>query len=343
MTLEGFGLTGSPVPGAVIDSGISQGPFGGTPTEGDGFVTAPGDAGPALGGGDGGVSEENFNAVEEVFAIFPWLRELGDEIYQVIVNGVTEALPSSVIVQNIRGTNAYRERFAGLIQRQAEGLAPISEAEYLELETGYMNQLRNFNILGTMGLDSTEAFRTWAADLIGNDVSVSELNARLDRGVALMRDSSDFIQQAFQDFYGVTVSDDALLAYFLEPDRGLDIIQDQLAAAQIGGEAFRYGLNISRTRAEILRREGVTADLAKQGFSDIAREQPVLSRLAQIHNLTPLSQTELEEFFFHEDPDVAQRRFRTFSTALAEFQQGGARGVTQSGALRQFVDVNRSI
>jgi len=284
-----------------------------------------------------------FNAVEEILAIFPWLRELGDEVYNIIVRGVTENQPTSVIVQQVRDSNTYRARFKGLTARQAAGLPAISEAEYLQVEAGYLNQLRNFNITGTLGLNTTEAFRDWASDLIGKDVSVQELNQRLDRGAALARDSSAFVQDAFRQFYGAPVSEDALLVFFLDPDRGLDIIQDQLAAAQVGGEAFRFGLNITRTRAEILRREGVTADLAREGFADVAREQPVLSRLAQIHRLTPLSQEELEDFFFHQDPNIAARRARTFSTAISEFQEGGARNVTQQGGLGELVDRRRTV
>lgn len=284
-----------------------------------------------------------FNAIEEVYAIFPWLTSLGDEIYQTLINGILNGEPSAVIIQNVRNTTSYKTRFAGIQTRTASGLPAISEAEYLAEEQGYRNQLRHYNILGTLGLNDEESFRQFAADLIGKDVSVQEFNFRLDRGVALMRDSSEFIQSAFQEWYGAPISDDALLVYFLDPDRGLDIIEDQIATATIGGEAFKHGLNITRTRAEILRKEGVTADMARQGFADVASEEPVLSRLAQIHNTKALTQTELEDFFFHEDAAVAERRYRTFSTALAAFQTGGARNTTQAGGLGELIDQDRTV
>lgn len=283
-----------------------------------------------------------FNAIEEVYAIFPWLAQLGDEIYQTLVNGILNGDPSAVIIQQVRDTNSYKTRFAGLEGRAQAGLPAITEAEYLELEVGYKNQLRNYNILGTLGLLDQTEFQNFAANLIAGDVSVQEFNFRLDRGVALMRDSSEFIQSAFQEWYGAPVSEDALLVYFLDQERGVDIIEDQLATATIGGEAFKHGLNITRTRAEILRREGVTADMARQGFADVAAEQPVLSRLAQIHNTTPLSQQDLEDFFFHEDAEVAEKRYRTFTTALSAFQEGGARNVNQEGGLGELVDRKRT-
>lgn len=284
-----------------------------------------------------------FDAVQEVLAIFPWLSELGPEIYEVITQGVLNDDPTAVTIQNIRQTQSYKTRFAGLTARQAAGLPAVSEAEYLDVERGYLEQLRNFNILGTLGYNDQTAFRSFAAELIGSDVSVAEFNRRLDRATAVMRDSSEFIRTRFEEWYGVSPSDDALLVYFLDPELGTDIIEDQVATATIGGEAFRYGLNITRTRAEILRRDGVSADLARQGFSNIARELPVLNRLAQIHNTSPLAQEQLEEFFFHEDPKVAERRYRTFQTALNQFQSGGARGITREGGLEQFVDRDRSV
>ncbi len=281
--------------------------------------------------------------VAELLAIFPWIAELGQEVIQIILDGILNADPNAVITQNIRNSEVYRLRFAGLIERQKSGLPAITERQYLDVELGFKNQLRQFNLVGTLGLSNEESFRAFASDLIGKDVSVSEFNRRLDQGQALMKDSSEFVQNAFEQFYGTQVSEDLLLAYFLDPDIGLELIEDQLATASVGGAAFRFGLNIARTRAEILRKEGVTADLARQGFANIAQEQPVLSRLAQIHQFTPLSQQELEEFFFHQDPDVASRRARTFDTALAAFQEGGARNITRQGGLGELVARDRAI
>lgn len=286
-----------------------------------------------------------FDAVETVRAQFPWLNELGEEIYQILVNGITMNDPVDVVVQNVRDSSTYKARFKGLIARQTAGLPAINEAEYLDIETGYLEQLRNFNVLGTLGLTSTESFREFAAEKIGQDVAVAELNRRLDRATGLARNASDTVQDTFTQFYGSPVSEDALVAYFLDPDLGLSVIEEQLAAATIGAEALSRGLQINRTRAEILKREGVTADLARQGFADIAREQPVLSRLAQIQQVTPLGQQELEEFFFHEDPKVAERRNRTFSQALAQFQSGGGGTPqrTREGGLMELIDPNRTV
>ncbi len=331
---------------------------GGPPPEGNQPPPGPFKPGPIgdQGSGGGGVPsppeqpppkdtppKDTSTEIAEILATFPWIAELGEAVIQVIIDGILNADAHAVITQNIRNTDVYKARFAGLIQRQKQGLPAISERQYLDIELGFKNQLRQFNLMGTLGLMDEDSFRSFASDLIGKDVSVSEFNRRLDQGQALMTDSSEFVQNAFEQFYGTKVSEDLLLAYFLDPDIGLELIEDQLATASVGGAAFRFGLNVSKTRAEVLTQEGVTADLARQGFASIASEQPFLSRLAQIHQFTPLSQQELEEFFFHQDPDVASRRAKSFDTALAAFQEGGARNITREGGLGELVARDRAI
>lgn len=288
------------------------------------------------------MAESEFDAVQRVLQDFPELAEI-EGIFDILTRLVIEDTPSSSIVAQIRQTPEWKERFAGIDQRKASGLAPINEAEYLELERTYRQQLSESGLLGTLGLNNTSSFRQFAAERIGADVSAAEFSRRVDKGVAIAKDSGPLVQQAFQDFYGTTISDDALLLWALDPDRGLVEIERQIAAATVGAEAFRFGLNVTRTRAELLSREGVTADLARRGFADVARETPQLERLASIHNTKNLSDEELQDFFFHEDPDVGKRRAETFQKALAQFQQNASPNVTREGGLAPLVDRNRSV
>lgn len=302
------------------------------------------DTNPYQGGGGGGgdaPSQEDFDVVEQVLAENPWMREL-EGIYDLLTELVIQDTPTPSIAAQIRDTQVWRDRFSGITQRQQAGLEAIDEATYLQLESGYYAQLREAGILGTLGLNNTSRFREWAAERIGANVSVGEINRRIDQGIAIAHDAAPIAQQTFRDFYGVEVSDDALLLWALDEDKGLQEIERQIAAARVGAEAFRFGLNITRTRAELLQREGITADFARRGFADVAREEPQLRRLARIHSTTELAQEELEDFFFHEDPEVQRRRQRTFSQALAEFQ-GTPGGVSRDGGLSALVDRNRTV
>lgn len=294
------------------------------------------------GGGGGGSQEETFNAVEQVLSENPWLRELPG-IYELLSQMVIDDLPTASMAAEIRKTDVWRNRFAGIVTLQSQGLPPISEAEYLSIENQYYNQLNEARLLPLLGLNTKEAFQGWAAERIGGGVSPLELNRRLDQGIALAQEAESLVRDTFQAFYGVEPTQEALLLWALDQDAGINEIERQIAATQVGAEAFRFGLNITRTRAELLQSRGITADLARRGFSNVAREDDQLQRLARIHNLSPLSQAELEDFFFHEDPEVAKRRATTFQAALTQFQGTPGAQASRSGGLQSLVDIRRTV
>ncbi len=289
-------------------------------------------------GGDQGV----FDAVDAIRAAFPWLDQLGDDIYDLIVNMVINDTPSAVIASEVRKTDQYKTRFAGMAARVSRGRNVITEAEYLDLEDQYRTLLREFGVLGYYGATEDD-FQAFAAGQIGADVSAREMSARLDAGVAQVVDSGPEVQDAFEQFYGFRPTEELLLLHALDPDRGLREIENQLQTVFVGAEALRYGLNITRTRSEMLSQSGVSREMARSGFADVARESPQLQTLARLHSVTPLSQADLEDFFFHDDPEVLQQRFKLFETALGEFGGGAPQPTTRSGGLVELVDLDPSL
>lgn len=306
------------------------------------------DTGDGGGGGDGGDDDNGQpeNNYQELIALirarFPWLEQLPG-IFKLIRERVIDDIPEELIVEEVRDTEVYKKRFAGMLGRAEKGLPQITEAEYLNTEEAIMEQLEQFKVRGVLGLQGISKFRAFAADMIGKDVSVQELNRRLDFGTAIAREVAPRVRSAFQRFYGVEPTEDALLLWALDAEQGIQEIENQIMSARIGSEALRFGLNITRRRAELLEAEGVDAQLAAQGFADVAREQGTLARLAEIHDIDPLSQRELEEFFFHEDPEVAQQRSRIFNQALAEFRAGGPARTTREGGLAALVEREQAI
>ena len=279
---------------------------------------------------------------DQIYAENPWLLQLGGDIYDIIQQLVLEDTPPASVVQQIRQTDVYKVRFAGMALRQQKGLAAISESEYLQIEDAYQGALRQYGVLSYYS-SSEEEWRNFSASLIGDDVSPTEMSRRLDSGYAAVADASPLVKDAFQSFYGVQPTDDALLMYFLDPERGLSEIEQQIAAATIGAAANQYGLNISRTRAELLASEGITQPLATKGYADIARELPQLQSLARIHSIKPLDQTELEQFVFHEDPEVLKKRQQIFQQALNDFRGISPARLTQRGGIESLIDFGRTV
>ncbi len=324
---------------------LPQGPGEPEVTKGPGGQSIPLVDEEALQNLEGGVApqiEAEFDAVRAIWAAFPWLAQLGEGIYELVTRLVINATPSSVIASEIRQTEQYKIRFAGMEARAARGLSPITEAEYLEDEDSYRTLLREYGVLSYYGA-TDEDFHSFAATQIGADVSPAEMSRRLDAGMAQVIDSGPEVQEAFEQFYGFKPTEELLLLYALDPDRGLREIENQLQTVFIGSEALRYGLNITRTRSEMLAESGISREMARTGFADVARESPQLETLARLHSITPLSQTDLEEFFFHDDPEVLQKRFKIFETALSEFSGGAPQPTTRTGSLVELLERDPSI
>ena len=267
----------------------------------------------------------------------PWLNNFGTDfintlIDNVVINGIVD---TQELLDEVRSSPAYQARFGGLTQRQTKGLAPMSEAEYIEYETtifGLLNSYGVSDVFASGGIGS-EDFMNKVADLVGGDVSATEFAARLDRGYASVVDNIDQVATQFRSFYGVEIQESDLLAYFLDPSVCIQLIEDQVATAQIGASAQKFGLNITKTQAERLEDFGVTEKLAREGFTEAAREKESLTKLANIHRINPLSDEELTDYIFHEDSNIAAQRKQIFDTALSEFQAGGASRLTREGGI----------
>jgi len=281
------------------------------------------------------------NTIEEILYLNPWLDELAD-IYTLLTDLVLNAVPPELMAAYVRDTDTYKARFPGMATRLKAGLPAITEADYLDVESSYQTIFRSWEVYDSL-FSSRAQFRAWAADRIGSDWSAAELSRRIDSGWASVVDNRPQIAEAFQDYYGVVPSDTSLLLYFLDPERGFQQMEKEVATAIVGGEALAYGLNVSRTRAELFAAEGVDQEMARQGYADIAREAPLLGKLARIHNLTPITQTDLEDLFFHENPEVVKRRRQQFEIALNEFREGSLGNVSQEGGLAELLDRRRTI
>jgi len=275
----------------------------------------------------------------------PWLQYfssdfLNNMIDLIVFQGVTDP---NVLIDEIRQTDDYKQRFAGLVQRQQKGLPPMKESEYLEYERtifGILNSYGITDIFAEGGITS-QNFRDKVATLVAGNVDAIDFSRRIDKGYAQVKESYDQVKNAFEEFYGVTPTESDLLTYFLDPSKGVEVLENQIATAQIGGAAMKYGLNITRSRAEFLKQYGVTEQLATQGFSEVAKEKESLTKLARIHSISPLSEEQIQDYVFHEDTQVAGQRKRIFDTALSEFQAGTTGRFSRTGGLSGLGETRR--
>lgn len=119
--------------------------------------------------------------------------------------------------------------------------------------------------------------------LMGADVSASELSQRVTQEYVNAAQALPVVRDEMARMYGLSpdqITPGGLAAYYLDPTKALPVLHQQLQAATIGASAIQAGFGqIDRSYAEGLASQGVTADTAKTGFSNVARESQFYGQL----------------------------------------------------------------
>jgi hypothetical protein len=178
---------------------------------------------------------------------------------------------------------------------------------------------------GDMGVQ--EGFNKFRA----NDVSAAELEDRVMTAQNRVMNANPEVLASLKAFYP-DINNGDILAYTLDPTKGLDSIKRKVTAAEIGGAATQAGLQTGVTRAEQLGAAGITKAQAQQGFGTIAGGLQRGSQLASIYGENPYTQTTAEQEVFGLAGKTEAEKQRKKLTSLETAAFGGQSGVT-SGAL----------
>ena len=240
---------------------------------------------------------------------------------------VTSGASPSEFTIRLRETDAYKKRFAANAQRIAKGLTAISEAEYLGLEDQYQNIMRNYGLpaeyytRGDMG--TQEGFNKF----IANDVSAAELEDRVMTAQSRVLNANPEVLASLKAFYPDITNGD-ILAYTLDPTKGLTDIKRKVTSAEIGGAAAQAGLGITGTRAGELTAAGITKQQAQQGFQTVAEVAPRGGVLADIYKQDPYTQqtAETEVFGLAGSVDAAKQRKKLTQLETAAFSGSAGQG-----------------
>lgn len=270
-----------------------------------------------------GPNRDAFAATTAIFKSYG-LDSLAGKVYEYAKQGYS---PDTIQIL-LQDTKEYKTRFAGNELRKAAGLAVLSPAEYLSVESSFQQ------IMQAAGLpkgfyDQTSDFNTW----IGKNVSAAEIQNRVDLATQATTLSNPEYRKALN---ALGVDDAHLTAYFLDPTKALPYLQKAAATAQIGAEAIRSNLTFDTAYAEQLATQGITADQARQGYQQIAGQLDTLKSIAGVYG-EEYDQRTAEEAVFGGDKEALSKQRRLLSQERGAFSgsAGAARGgLSQGGGAR---------
>lgn len=209
----------------------------------------------------------------------------------------------------------FKKRFAGMFARETSNLPPISVDEYI----AYEKMAHAGAAMWGMTLSKDEV-----DNLIANDVSNIEFNARLDlTAEALFNSDDETIGELVRMNPNIQVGD--LMRYFMNPKEELGKLQSSWRQAQIAGSAMRTGWGqLTQQQAERLQEVGLTREQSQVGFAQLARMEQIVNPFSMTEDIiTPEEQVA----FLAGDVDVANKLETRQRQRLAEF--GGSSGFAQ--------------
>jgi hypothetical protein len=233
----------------------------------------------------------------------------------------------------------YKARFSANETRLKQGLRALSPAEYIKMEDQYQEIMRNYGLPESYYSKDSTGKQAGFDTLLGNDVSAVELEDRMMVAQNRVLKANPEVLSSLKAFYGDTITNGDILAYTLNPEKGLEDIKRKVTAAEISGAAQAAGLNKitketslekitgMRTRAEELAAAGVTKETAQQQYGTIAELADRGGMLSDIYKTSPYGQTQAEAEIFNVAGQTEAARQRKKLTALETAAFSGQAGV----------------
>lgn len=243
------------------------------------------------------------------------LEGLADLAYEMLLDG---ASPESVVLQ-LRDTPEFAARFPAMEMRRQNNMRAISPDEYLDLERFYKQVMMAAGIPEGF-YDSVDDF----AQFIGNDIDRDEFKERVAMAVVSVQNIDPYLRSQLQDLYGVgSENDGELIAYYLDPQRGTDIIEQrlQLEAAGLSSASIgALGSGFNQATAERL----ANLNIQRREISERFQGQRAVTQQLLGEDEFTASEFAAAEFGLDSDATADLARLR---------QTRAQRGVRQSGAL----------
>ena len=269
--------------------------------------------------------------LQNVFGVFDptddaWLKEIWGSAQNKLNEGISSDSIPDLLLDDTSLTN-YRARFAGLFKlRELSKKQPVSYvpniATYIASERALSEKLKYY------GLNDLATQKN-IAEIIGNDVSVTEAEGRIVEGYIAIRNADSALREQLQKEFPTLNDADFVSALLSKPGEGVEFLKTKVARAGVATGIAATGLE-SQIGAEELRKRGVTRETALEGFKSIKSQQAGVEQAARMFGDTT-QKTELQKQLEEETFGISgeqQNVKRLKSQARAQFagQSGIATG-----------------
>lgn len=248
------------------------------------------------------------------------LGSLADWAWGELVAGKTQ----SQVVLDLYQTQQFKDAYPEIGLRQQNGLPAVSVSDILD----YRNQA--VSLFHAAGLPASYWQNTGLiSQAIGGDVSLNELQSRINMASQAVNSMPQAVRDAFQRDYGVSAGD--LTRTFLDLKTPEPQLAQEFLAAQIGGAGTLAGYKTDRGVDERLAADQVTFSQAQAGFNDLGLKHQLFKALPGEAGFSGVSQDQQLAAEFEGNAAAQQMIQREQKRRVAEFSGGGAFATSQQG------------
>lgn len=260
---------------------------------------------------------EPINWLDRARSLYPWLPR---PLLQIFADAWADSGDASLALAEMRASPEYDRYYPG--NKRSDGSLRYDEAQYASVQEAYRQVFRDFNLNPDVFAGSGSAQGRFVELLEGN-VSPSELASRMAAAYEDLVTNIPQVRQAYTEFGGLELTDEAIFASIIDPDVGDALINRRISVAQIAGEGLARGFSSDQAFAQRLADAGVDQLAARRFFSDAEGRLPTLDELARRFR-DPDPDFDVEEFAeatVFGDASQRRRIRRLFAAESAQFSE----------------------
>ena len=235
----------------------------------------------------------------------------------------------------------FKERFPGYHPRLEAGYNAIDIQDYLAYESTFKE------LMYTHGLDqyintstNTKVMDTYIGDLITGNISIEQVQQRINQGVSAVMSAPVQVQETFKSWYGDQTGENALLATFLDPNEDLFDLKNMAQASIAGGLAIdilgEEG-RITQSMAEEIADLDYSNQQLQQAYTQLSQQTMLFAEKTGEQEDMTLAREGVKSAL-NLDQDVQERIARRKRQRMGDFSGGG--GAMVSGTTTGFGSAN---
>ena len=206
---------------------------------------------------------------EQAKGLYPYLD---DRLVRLFLNKYAESGDERLALAEMRADPIMVEIYPGI--KRDDGSLRMTEQEYVAAIDNMKASVRKFNL-------NPNEFGDDIVQAISGDVSPLEFSQRLDAGYEGVVNNIPQVKQAYLDNFGIDLPDESIFAMFVSPNVATKILEGQIRASQVIGEAEAAGFgSVTAQVAQSLTAQGLTQEGARKGFGEAALTLPGIQTAA---------------------------------------------------------------